>query len=297
MLMCFCASASSLSTIQDLSFGTLVPIATSGSVTVSLSGVISTNGVVTIAPTGTTYSNGTMKYTATGLSGLLDLQFTPQGPASATLTNSTPGGGTVTITDFSFTPNLTIRLISQPKNFNIGATMNFTSASKPGVYTGTAEISVPSVLGLLGDTARGNLNITLTLWAPLAATEKTELHFGTVETGSTASVVRIAPQNSARSIVSGPARLVSSGSTPVAGSFTVTGKASTPVTITLPSTTTLSSPLSNMNVTNFTQYPAGATQTLDGTGSLTLYVGADLGIVANQPAGAYSGSYNITINY
>lgn len=87
--------------------------------------------------------------------------------SSTTLTNNRPNGGTVTISDFVLNPSgLTIAALGTV-NINIGATMNFTSASKGGTYSGTINVQSTGILG--GSSTV--LPITLTLWNSLNISE------------------------------------------------------------------------------------------------------------------------------
>lgn len=70
------------------------------------------------------------------------------------------------------------------------------------------------------------------------------------------------------------------------------------VAITLPTNNTvqLSSGANRMYVNNFISSPATIASVPNGSG-LVLSVGATLVVGSGQPAGTYSGSYNITVNY
>ncbi len=86
------------------------------------------------------------------------------------------------------------------------------------------------------------------------------------------------------------------GGTPQAASFTVNGEGTSAYTITLPASATISDGGgNNMTVNNFT-HDAGASPALT-AGADTFSVGADLVIGAGQVAGAYTGSFTVTVNY
>lgn len=84
------------------------------------------------------------------------------------------------------------------------------------------------------------------------------------------------------------------------GRFGVVGQADNKVMIILPAIpTTLertASPGPTLTVDTFTSLPSG-TVTLSGIGTLILYVGATLHVGALQPAGDYTGTYLLTIEY
>jgi len=287
------ASASTFTVSQDLSFGTLVPTATSGSVTIGLNSAITTNGVVTIAPSGTTYYAGLGVYTGSGLSVVADLITITVLSSSVTLSNGS--GGTVTVNNFTTTSNPSLTLLSPTANIYVGGTMNFTSASTPGNYTGSVQVQGS---GLLSGTSTMTLPIILTLWSALGVSQTTALTFGGLEMTGGNSTVRVAPQTSARTIVSGTGGVnLISDKPAAAGVFQVTGEASTPVTITLPSTASLTGPGAAMTASNFVGYPSSTSATLSSSGTLTLNVGADLAVNAAQAPGTYNGTYSLTVSY
>lgn len=77
--------------------------------------------------------------------------------------------------------------------------------------------------------------------------------------------------------------------------FAVTGKKNTAFTITLPAAITLDFGGNSMTLNTFTSNPAVGL--LDGAGTATLTVGATLQVGTNQPAGAYTGIFDVTVNY
>lgn len=287
------AFASTFTASQDLSFGTLVPVATSGSVTVGINSAITTNSSVTIAPSGTTYYAGMGVFTGSGLSVVADVLTVTVLSSSVTLSNG--GGGTVTVNAFTTTPNLSVTLLNPTANIYIGGTMNFTSASTPGNYTGSVQVRVT---GLLSGTTTMTLPIILTLWNPLGISQTSALSFGGLELLTGNSTVQIAPQTGARTVVSGVGGINLISDNPGnAGVFSVTGNPSTGITITLPSSATLTGPGAAMTVNNFTGYPSSTSATLGSSGTLTLNVGAQLVVNPAQAAGTYSGTYTLTVSY
>lgn len=285
------ACAASLDVRQNLSFGTLVPVANSGSVSVSAAGAISSGGSVTIAPSGTSYFQGKVRFTPTVLS-----VFTVRAADSTiVLNNTSAGGGTVTVDNFTVNPvNLNITVLS-PVDINIGGRMTFSASSKSGIYTGSTRIEVSS---LLGGTVSVNLPVMLTLWESLKMNERTPLFFGVLEVGAGAAVIRLNAQNGQRSIVSGSNVILSTGQTSTAGQFKVSGQANTTLSVSLPSSVVLTGNKGgSMTLNNFTGYPSSTQLVLDASGDGYLNVGADLNIGASQPSGTYSGTYSVTVNY
>ena len=89
---------------------------------------------------------------------------------------------------------------------------------------------------------------------------------------------------------------VSDATTIQASSWAVTGIPGAPFAVTLPTSVTISNGAENMTVTNFNR--SGATQLfLDAAGNATFTAGARLNVGANQPAGIYTGTFNVTVNY
>jgi len=293
LLFCRHAAASTFTDSQALSFGTLIPTATSGSVVVGINGAITTNSAVTVAPSGTSYYAGLAVYTGSGLSIIADVLTITVLSSSVTLSNG--GGGTVTVNNFTTTPGPGLSLLSPSANIYIGGTMNFTSASTPGNYTGSVQMQGS---GLLSGSATVTVPIILTLWKPLGVSQTTALSFGGLELLTGNSTVRVAPQTSARTVVSGVGGINLIASKPAAaGAFSVSGNPNTSVSITLPSSASLTGPGAAMTVSNFTGYPSSTTATLNSSGNLTLNVGADLAVNAAQAPGTYSGTYSITVSY
>lgn len=91
---------------------------------------------------------------------------------------------------------------------------------------------------------------------------------------------------------------LANGSTPAAASFSVTGAPSNTYAITLPASTTLTGPGAAMTVDTFVSNPdATGSGTLSALGAQTLLVGATLHVGVSQTAGAYSGTFNVSVDY
>ncbi len=285
------ARAATFSVVKNLSFGTQVPTAASGNAVVALNGNITRTGL-TAAPSGTAHYAGQVNFTGSGLSAVADVVNMTFLSSSVVLSNGS--GGTVTVNNFTITPNLQISLLNPTAVANVGGTMTFTSASTPGNYTGSVQIRGNS---LLGGTATVTLPITLTLWRTLGITQTRALNFGAVEVTGGNSVIAMSAAGS-RSITSGAAGVRLIQSMPgAAASFAVTGNPNTAVSIVLPQSTTLTGPGAAMTVSNFVRSPADANVTLDASGNMTVNVGASLSVNANQAPGTYNGTYTITVNY
>jgi hypothetical protein len=97
-----------------------------------------------------------------------------------------------------------------------------------------------------------------------------------------------------------------------AGRFDVTGQANTPVTLSFTLPATLSSGGNTMPIVSYTGVHApdnaqttptvftpasGATPTLNGSGALWVWIGAQVQPATNQAAGIYTGSITMTVVY
>jgi len=165
-----------------------------------------------------------------------------------------------------------------------------------------------SALVILGFTAVSFGQAAVTKTASVSAsvltaidmTKNLDLQFGSFAHG-VGGTVTIAANSAGDRTASGPI-LYNSGTTQVSSAkFTVTGDANHSFTIGLPADNTKSittggeSP-STMAL-NFTSSPAAGTATLDGSGNSIIYVGAVLQVAATQAAGAYTGTFDVTVNY
>jgi len=83
-----------------------------------------------------------------------------------------------------------------------------------------------------------------------------------------------------------------------AAQWSVTGVPNAPFDITLPAngTVTVNSGSFSMDVDTF-GHNQGSQPVLDGAGERVFLVGATLRVGANQPAGTYTGTYNVTVTY
>lgn len=83
-----------------------------------------------------------------------------------------------------------------------------------------------------------------------------------------------------------------------AASFTVSGGIGTTYAITLPGPTVITEPgLDTMNVTVFTSSLGATGGPIPGAGTETLTVGATLTVGDPQTAAAYTGTFNVTVDY
>ena len=133
---------------------------------------------------------------------------------------------------------------------------------------------------------------TATIRAAITVTAGQTMQFGTI--GATATQGKIALS------VAG-ARSLSTGTNPLyttsqQGTFTITAEPSTALTISAANTTLSDGASHTMALDTYTFNPTSGSST-DGTGNMTLNVGATLTVAANQVSGAYTGTYTLTVVY
>ncbi len=135
-----------------------------------------------------------------------------------------------------------------------------------------------------------------TIAAAITIVHTAHLHFGQIVAGVGAGTVEQTAAASPTRTATGCTLGNTTGMSPA--TFTVGGEPSATYAITLPgdSDVTLTGPGDPMAITAFTSSPSG-TGTLSGGGTQTLYVGGTLNVGAAQVAGAYTGTFDVTVTY
>lgn len=152
-----------------------------------------------------------------------------------------------------------------------------------------AVFATVSTLSVSATAATATGNASANVLTPIAIAQGTALNFGTFAGNGAGTVVMTAAGvRSATGSV-----LLTSGVTPSAASFTVTGTGSATFGVTYPA---------SFNVTNGTggTMPVTVTGAATGTlvsGTVALPVGGTITVAANQAAGAYTGTYTMTVEY
>jgi hypothetical protein len=141
-------------------------------------------------------------------------------------------------------------------------------------------------------TASTTGNATVSILQQLSISETTGINFGSITVTSAAGNVVLSTAGSVTNCASG---VYTCSGSPTAGSFNISGTASTAVTVSVDASTSLTGPGTSMTLT-LSGNNTGS-QTLNGSGNLTLNVGGTLAVNANQAAGTYSGTYTATVNY
>jgi Mat/Ecp fimbriae major subunit len=151
-----------------------------------------------------------------------------------------------------------------------------------------------SLVGLSGtaSAATTSASASANILTPIALSKTADLNFATIIPGASADTVVV----SAAGGRTCGAALTCSGSV-ASAAFNVAGSANTSYAITLPSTISLTSGSNSMTVDNFTSSKVGNTSTLSGTGTDSFTVGARLNVGASQAAGAYTGSFSVSVDY
>jgi hypothetical protein len=136
-----------------------------------------------------------------------------------------------------------------------------------------------------------------TIVAAISIVKNVDLNFGAVvPDGAAPGTVVLTP---AASPVRTPTTLKLGNPTGVAAArFTVTGEAGSDYTVTLPASAVITNgtPADDMTIDNFTSSPSGGAGHLTVT-TQTVYVGGTLNVAAAQPAGIYTGTFNVTVSY
>jgi hypothetical protein len=148
--------------------------------------------------------------------------------------------------------------------------------------------------GAFAQSASASSDANANILTAISIANNLSLEFGNIAACGTASVVRVTPAG-ARSVTSGCA-VAAAGGTVRAADFTVSGDATQTYAITLPASATLTSGVNTMTVDTFASTPSG-TGTIGAGGTQTLTVGADLHVGVSQAAGAYAGTFSVSVVY
>jgi len=149
-----------------------------------------------------------------------------------------------------------------------------------------------SAMAQASDTATANA--TATIVSPIAIQSDFDLAFSDIVAGAAAGTV-VVSTGGTRTVGAGLAGLNPGNAR--AAQFTITGAPSRQFGIVLPTSTTINRVGGgSMTVDAFTS-SLGLTATIGGTGSSVLKVGATLNVGANQTAGDYTGTFDVTVTY
>lgn len=135
-----------------------------------------------------------------------------------------------------------------------------------------------------------------TVVTPISISKTVDMSFGNVAVKSDAGGTVVLDTNDGTS-TTGDVTLPATAGTITSASFGIAGEDGYTYAITLPTTVNITDAVSSeiMELSSFTSAP-DATGTLTG-GAEVLKVGATLTVGAGQVSGAYTGSFDVTVNY
>ena len=170
----------------------------------------------------------------------------------------------------------------------------FVTFSRRALRTAVASAVVlgGSGLAINAYAAAATANATATVIAPIAISKTADLAFGKFA-ASTGGTVVMAPAGTRTATGTVVLSTVTPGA---AASFDVAGDNNATYAITLPASATISSGTNTMTVGTFTSTPS-ATGTLSASGTETVTVGGTLTVASAQVAGAYTGTFDMTVEY
>jgi hypothetical protein len=149
-----------------------------------------------------------------------------------------------------------------------------------------------AAFGVNSYAATATANATATVIAPIAITKNADLRFGKFAPGATAGTV-VMNTAGTRTVTGGV--VLSALDAGGAASFAVTGDTTATYAITLPASVSIINGANTMTLDAFTSNPSG-TGTLT-AGAQTLLVGGTLNVGMNQVAAAYTGTFDVTVEY
>lgn len=152
-----------------------------------------------------------------------------------------------------------------------------------------AFVAAPSIANAASESTSADAVIV----APVSMTKISDLQFGNLGATTSAGDVIIS-EAGARTNVDGNVSLIA-GTTATRASFTVAGANNAAVTVTVPASTSLTGTGTAMPVS--LSSTSNGSQTLSGTGALTVDVAGTLTVGASQAAGAYTSSFDVTVVY
>lgn len=270
---------------QPLNLGTVSPnFSASGTITIPANGPVASSNLQIIS----IGAPANLSFNSTLLIGLLvTLSFANQ-PAVLTC----PGSPDITISNFTVNPP---SLLLSLGTFYLKAGAKVTiPVNARGLYTGMVTLQAYNLLVLY---ATVNIPIQIRVLKALSISSNADLNFGTINMlPSGSGTVRLDPLTGTRSLLSGGGISLPPSYSSV-GQFMVSGEANTPVSLTIPSTVTLSN-AGGAVISMTPRYSTSTgTGTLDITGALAINIGGDIVLSAGQSIGVYNGSYGVAVIY
>lgn len=142
---------------------------------------------------------------------------------------------------------------------------------------------------------------SITIIRPITIAKTADLAFGTVVRPATGAGTAVVSAAGARTVTGGVVAL-SSGATPAAAAFTVSGEGGQSISVTIPATFSMVNGPDSLTVTtsnNLTGSAAAQTlsNALGGAGTLGFTVGGSVPIASTTTTGLYSGSFTVSAAY
>jgi len=154
-------------------------------------------------------------------------------------------------------------------------------------FTALSAIAFSSAAHATDETGDASASIV----SPIVITETTSMDFASIIADAAGDTVTLTPLSG----ISSTGASTFSGTT-TAALFDVTGDGNAAVTIAFSTGDVLSGAGTDMPLGNFA-HNAGGSPAFDASGDLQFSVGADLTVGASQTAGAYTGTYTLSVDY
>ena len=158
---------------------------------------------------------------------------------------------------------------------------------RTGLLIGT--VATAGAFASLLQAASVSTSASANILQPISISKVSDLSFGDVYPDGTLSGTVVVDFAGARVAGGGAALGTTAGAS---GAFTVTGEAGTTYGLTIPATVSLTGPGTAMNLTTSNNSLGDLS-----TGSETFQVGGTLDVGVAQTAGAYSATFDVTVNY
>ena len=161
------------------------------------------------------------------------------------------------------------------------------------IFTLTVAIFAFSNISFGQSSATANANAGANILKPIAITKTQNLDFGDIISQTTGFTVIVTTAGT-RSASNATAILTAVGKQ---ATFSVTGQENQTFKVTLTASVSIKDGgVNSMSIEGF-NHDLGTTPTLDEDGNATLNVGATLTVGAAQAAGAYTGTFDVTVVY
>ncbi len=267
------AAVTSVTAQMDIQFGSTVPDpVVSGTAIINTSGGKSTTG-------GAFDLGGATRAARFRLIGGNSSAYVCTLPGTIQVTS---GGNTADVDSFTASQPLSGILPGNGRlTIDVGATLQLPAGLAAGSYTGTVTMTC--------DAVQGTNNVTATVASMISISSVTSLDFGIMSPTVSSGTVTISTTGTRSSANVDLIVGITS-----AAQFDVSGEAGLTYSISLPVSTTLIGPGTDMVVDTFVN---SAVSQLSGGGTDTFNVGATLHVGGSQASGTYTGTFPVTANY